>query len=87
MHEVMFIYKTRNFALITGCSRSPAMLVINPVLSILTMQLRRKQTVGGVFRVHIKSANTKISVFGPCILFVRLLAFSEQTAIILVCNI
>jgi hypothetical protein len=31
--------------------------------------------------------NTKILAFGPCILFVHLLVFSEQTAIISLCSI
>jgi len=46
-----------------------------------------RKNVSCVFRVHITSANTKILVFGPCIFFsVRLLVFSEQTAIILLCS-
>lgn len=49
-------------------------------------ETQKKPPVSAVLRMHIISADTKILVFVPCILFVRFLVFSEQTAIILLCS-
>jgi hypothetical protein len=86
MHEIMFIHNQElcfdHRVLSIDCDVSNKLCVVHS-----NHVTETQKTVGGVFRVHITSANTEILVFGPCILFVRLLAFSEQTAIISVCSI
>jgi hypothetical protein len=86
MLEVIFIYHQdlcfRHEVLSVDCDISNKLCVVHS-----NHVTETQDTLGNVFRVHITSADTKILVFVPCILFLRFLVISEQTAIISLCSI